>query len=134
MSVLRFWLQILCLSAGVGLASWALVTDRAGLAQPTPEGKKQQAQIGSIDDTKKKGFEGVDFSYDVFGAPSGQDATDNRCQAEQHHERAKQPEEFPRDVVQVLDHAGSDSEMTAARARSQNASLSSPSTRASGAP
>ena len=27
----------------------------------------------SIAETKKKGFEGVDFSYDVFGAPSGQD-------------------------------------------------------------
>ena len=26
-----------------------------------------------IADTKKKGFDGVDFSYDVFGAPSGQD-------------------------------------------------------------
>lgn len=28
---------------------------------------------GSIADTKKKGFDGVDFSYDVFGAPPGQD-------------------------------------------------------------
>ena len=27
----------------------------------------------SIADTKKKGFDGVDFSYDVFGAPPGQD-------------------------------------------------------------
>ena len=27
----------------------------------------------SIAETKKKGFEGVDFSYDVFGAPPGQD-------------------------------------------------------------
>jgi cytochrome c peroxidase len=28
----------------------------------------------SIANTKKKGFDGVDFSYDAFGAPSGQDA------------------------------------------------------------
>ena len=27
----------------------------------------------SIAETKKKGFEGVDFSYDAFGAPPGQD-------------------------------------------------------------
>ena len=27
----------------------------------------------AIADTKKKGFDGVDFSYDVFGAPPGQD-------------------------------------------------------------
>ena len=27
----------------------------------------------SIANTKKKGFDGVDFSYDAFGAPSGQD-------------------------------------------------------------
>jgi hypothetical protein len=66
-------LQILCVTASVALASWALVMDRAGLAQPTPEGKKQQAQVGTLEDAKQKGFEGVDFSYDVFGAPSGQD-------------------------------------------------------------
>ena len=27
----------------------------------------------AIEETKKKGFDGVDFSYDVFGAPPGQD-------------------------------------------------------------
>ena len=47
----------------VALASWALVLDRVGLAQPTPEGKKQQAQVGTLEDAKLKGFEGVDFSY-----------------------------------------------------------------------
>ena len=46
---------------------------RTGLAQPTSEGKKQQAQIGTIEDMKKKGFDGVDFSYDSFGTPPGQD-------------------------------------------------------------
>ena len=69
----RVWPQVLCITVGIALASWALVMDRAGLAQPTPEGKKQQAQPGTIEDAKKKGFEGVDFSYDVFGAPPGQD-------------------------------------------------------------
>ena len=70
----RFWLHVIGITAGIALASWALVMDRAGLAQPTAEGKKQQAQVGTIEDAKQKGFEGVDFSYDVFGAPPGQDA------------------------------------------------------------
>ena len=70
----RVWPQVLCITVGIVLASWALVMDRAGLAQPTPEGKKQQAQVGTLEDAKLKGFEGVDFSYDVFGAPPGQDA------------------------------------------------------------
>ena len=74
MKVNKFWFQLFCVTSGIAVISWALVTDRAGLAQPTSEGKKQQAQIGSIEDTKHKGFEGVDFSYDLFGAPSGQDA------------------------------------------------------------
>ena len=69
----RVWPQVLCITVGIALALWALVMDRAGLAQPTPEGKKQQAQIGTLEDAKLKGFEGVDFSYDVFGAPPGQD-------------------------------------------------------------
>src|SRR5688572_27817721 len=48
--------------AMVGLSVVVTQADRAGLAQPTPEGKKQQAQIGTVEDTKHKGFEGVDFS------------------------------------------------------------------------
>lgn len=52
---------------------WAVLSNRTGFAQPTAEGKKQQAQAGTIEETKKKGFEGVDFSYDLFGAPPGQD-------------------------------------------------------------
>ena len=67
----RVWPQVLCITVGIALASWALVMDRAGLAQPTPEGKKQQAQVGTLEDARLKGFEGVDFSYDVFGAPPG---------------------------------------------------------------
>ena len=38
------------------------------------ESSQQPAKLKeSIAETKKKGFDGVDFSYDVFGAPSGQD-------------------------------------------------------------
>src|SRR6476619_3797896 len=74
MKMNRVWLQVLCITGCLALVSWALVMDRTGLAQPTPEGKKQQAQLGTLEDAKLKGFEGVDFSYDVFGAPPGQDA------------------------------------------------------------
>ncbi len=52
---------------------WGSFPNRSGLAQPTSEGKRQQSAAATIEDTKKKGFEGVDFSYDVFGAPPGQD-------------------------------------------------------------
>jgi cytochrome c peroxidase len=69
----KFWLQVIGVTAGLALASWAFVMDRAGLAQPTAEREKQQAQVGTIEDTKLKGFEGVDFYYDVLGAPPGQD-------------------------------------------------------------
>ena len=41
----KIWLHVLCVSGGVALASWALIADKAGLAQPTPEGKKQQAHL-----------------------------------------------------------------------------------------
>ena len=64
---------IFVISALVCVSLWALSSLHSGFAQPTPEGKKQQAQPGTIDEAKKKGFEGVDFSYDLFGAPPGQD-------------------------------------------------------------
>lgn len=38
-----------------------------------PAGKTTPA----IEETKKKGFDGVDFYYDVFGAPPGQDPQEN---------------------------------------------------------
>ena len=57
----RVLLQILCLTAGAAVASWALIMDRAGLAQSTAEGKKQQAQVGTLEDAKLKGFEGWIF-------------------------------------------------------------------------
>ena len=74
MKVQTPWLTLLAIL--VGISSVVLLVfqfDRSGWAQPTPQGKKQEAQIGTIEDMKKKGFEGVDFSYDAFGAPPGQD-------------------------------------------------------------
>jgi hypothetical protein len=66
--------RVLILAGAIAAVSMIVSqAERTGLAQPTPEGKKQQAQMGTIDETKQKGFEGVDFSYDVFGAPPGQD-------------------------------------------------------------
>src|SRR5215467_10758187 len=68
--------RLLLLGIVMGIPSvFVLVSHvtRTGLAQPTSEGKKQQAQIGTIEEMKKKGFDGVDFSYDSFGAPPGQD-------------------------------------------------------------
>ena len=40
---------------------------------PAKAGKSRANVKESIAETKKKGFDGVDFSYDVFGAPPGQD-------------------------------------------------------------
>ena len=44
-------------------------------AQGHGEGaEKRQNQQSAIEKTKEKGFDGVDFSYDLFGAPPGQSA------------------------------------------------------------
>ncbi|HET9575018.1 MAG TPA: hypothetical protein VFP04_01385, partial [Nitrospira sp.] len=74
MKVQRPWLNRLAMIAGISCVSLLVFhVNRTCLAQPTSQGKKQEAQVGTIEETKKKGFEGVDFSYDVFGAPPGQD-------------------------------------------------------------
>ncbi|HZI50553.1 MAG TPA: hypothetical protein VFE29_01925, partial [Terriglobia bacterium] len=75
MKIKQVGLNRVLILAGAIVAVSMIVSqaERTGLAQPTPEGKKQQAQMGTIEETKQKGFEGVDFSYDVFGAPPGQD-------------------------------------------------------------
>ena len=74
MNVQRRWLTLLATLVGISsIILLVLQFDRTGWAQPTAQGKKQEAQIGTIEDMKKKGFEGVDFSYDAFGAPPGQD-------------------------------------------------------------
>ena len=74
MKIKQVGLNRVLILAGAIVAVSMIVSqaERTGLAQPTPEGKKQQAQMGTIEKKKQKGFEGVDFSYDVFGAPPGQ--------------------------------------------------------------
>src|SRR5215216_2388724 len=74
MNINQIGIRAAALAVGIAAVSWGIFQlDGAGLAQPTAEGKKQQAQVGTIETTKHKGFEGVDFSYDAFGAPPGQD-------------------------------------------------------------
>ena len=56
--------------AGMFCAMW--VWNVEGAAQrDAPRGKDKADS--AIEETKTKGFDGVDFSYDVFGAPPGQD-------------------------------------------------------------
>ena len=65
------------LAALVAVVCWATVKG-SDVAQaekrPTEKGQPKHKVDPAIADTKKKGFEGVDFSYDSFGAPPGQDA------------------------------------------------------------
>ena len=54
----------------------SLIARSGQLAAQDKTGEKAQPKAkgsAAIADTKKKGFDGVDFSYDVFGAPPGQD-------------------------------------------------------------
>jgi len=67
--------SVLLLSGGVWLAC---SLNSNGLAEERKNTKAHKAggavsSKESIADTKTKGFDGVDFSYDVFGAPPGQD-------------------------------------------------------------
>ncbi len=57
-------------SLGIVLAVWGanVYADRAG-------GQEGPAVDSAIEKTKEKGFEGVDFSYDLFGGPPGQSAS-----------------------------------------------------------
>ncbi len=44
-----------------------------GAATDRPHDSRKDKTDNAIGETKTKGFDGVDFSYDVFGAPPGQD-------------------------------------------------------------
>jgi cytochrome c peroxidase len=57
------------------ISYWFAQTGTNGFAQdPGQEKSRTKDKIDpAIAETKKKGFDGVDFSYDVFGAPPGQD-------------------------------------------------------------
>ncbi|HEY3197085.1 MAG TPA: hypothetical protein VGJ57_03635 [Nitrospirales bacterium] len=54
---------------------WFIQPGIKGFAQDGEQEKGRTKDKGdpAISETKKKGFDGVDFSYDVFGAPPGQD-------------------------------------------------------------
>ncbi|MBA2251539.1 MAG: cytochrome B6 [Nitrospirales bacterium] len=56
--------------AGIFCAMWAWNVEGAAQRDASPGRDKADSAIA---ETKTKGFEGVDFSYDVFGAPPGQD-------------------------------------------------------------
>ena len=62
MKIKQVGLRVLIVAGAIVAVSMIVSqAERTGLAQPTPEGKKQQAQMGTIEETKQKGFEGVDF-------------------------------------------------------------------------
>src|SRR5438132_716577 len=52
-----------------GMLAWN-VAKVDGAAQDRHRKEKMES---AIEETKTKGFDGVDFSYDVFGVPPGQD-------------------------------------------------------------
>ena len=55
------------------LGDQGLAEQRDSAPRKAEKSRVKDTPNDSIAETKKKGFEGVDFSYDVFGAPSGQD-------------------------------------------------------------
>ena len=66
------------LSVGSGLLGVTVLAFIAmhgsGFAQESArKGKSNDKATSPIEEKKQKGFDGVDFSYDVFGAPPGQD-------------------------------------------------------------
>ncbi|HKO29848.1 MAG TPA: hypothetical protein VJU54_01820 [Nitrospiraceae bacterium] len=74
----RQWLAVVML--GTFSLSGVFFLGEHGLAEPKDSGpsktehnRSKATSHESMADAKKKGFEGVDFSYDAFGAPSGQD-------------------------------------------------------------
>ena len=56
-----------------GLADESMAEPRMD-TRSTEKTRTKDRRNSSIADTKTKGFDGVDFSYDLFGAPPGQDA------------------------------------------------------------
>lgn len=71
-------IAVLVVAGAIG--TWVACTSDRGFAEQRDNAPSKTETIrppvkpdDSIADTKKKGFDGVDFSYDVFGAPPGQD-------------------------------------------------------------
>jgi cytochrome c peroxidase len=64
------------LLAGLGFLAAVSAWDSSPLAGPLERAERARAAgktSPAVAETKQKGFEGVDFSYDAFGAPPGQD-------------------------------------------------------------
>jgi cytochrome c peroxidase len=59
--------------AGILCGMWALSVDGAAQDRHRNTSPGNDKADNAIAETKTKGFDGVDFSYDVFGAPPGQD-------------------------------------------------------------
>ncbi|WP_173045490.1 cytochrome B6 [Nitrospira sp. KM1] len=76
----NFVASALILSATTIITTMWVSLDSALLAQSTLDAKKAQHQssgsgnAGAIEHAKEKGFDGVDFSYDLFGASPAQNA------------------------------------------------------------
>jgi len=77
-----YWQKLIGIVMSASIGFWgAFDSGNQGLAaepkdnaSTKEEHRLKTTSHESITDTKKKGFDGVDFSYDAFGAPSGQDA------------------------------------------------------------
>ncbi|MEP6601003.1 MAG: cytochrome B6 [Nitrospirota bacterium] len=66
---------ILFVLLAILISYWFTQPGTKGFAQDAVQEKSRSKDKidPAIEETKKKGFDGVDFSYDVFGAPPGQD-------------------------------------------------------------
>ncbi|HKN86184.1 MAG TPA: hypothetical protein VJV04_04960 [Nitrospiraceae bacterium] len=61
-----------------GMGAWNVAkVDGAAQDHPRTAATAREKTESAIAETKTKGFDGVDFSYDVFGAPPGQDPQKN---------------------------------------------------------
>jgi len=69
--------QVWILLSGIGGAYVAALLFGGGhqVVQAKPGHDKERTGSAAIEETQKKGFDGVDFSYDLFGGPPGQSAT-----------------------------------------------------------
>ena len=89
-------LAFIVVTGAVGVWGACSLGDHGLAEQQDPSPRKAEKNppttkpAESILETKKKGFEGVDFSYDVFGAPPGQDPVKIAEQV-QAKERAEKP-------------------------------------------
>ncbi|MCC2642535.1 MAG: uncharacterized protein K0S45_2948 [Nitrospira sp.] len=70
----RGWI-IACGFLGAYVASALFGAGQTPVQAEKQSGEKHPMESSAIETTKEKGFDGVDFSYDLFGAPPGQSAT-----------------------------------------------------------